>query len=310
MQTDITKTSLFKDKICQWLRKTKEIIFNQTLYVGVSFTVAKMFPWISTSDLFAMKSFVESDWLQIELGVALLQLLHAVLNKTGWENKNKLGKYLICLLDPLKTLLGEVPLAAWVWAPGLQASNVIRALDANLFIESWKVTVSKLWCEDKTVFMLISENKFRYVLHTCSRSSHSWPADWPLTMSRNAGAGLQFEVVILTPRFFVSSLRTVQRNRRAAVWSCKFALFWFKHTDNVSADGYRKENDTSSISLINRQCKSVVQALWQSEISPWLKSQCSHTTPDKRDKYACREAHPLVESADFPVALLITAGNV
>lgn len=123
--------------------------------VGVSFTVAKMFPPISTSDLFAMKSFVGSDWLQIELGVALLQLLHAVLNKTGWENIKKLGKYLICLLDPLKTFLGEVPLAAWVWAPGLQASNVIRALDANLFIESWKVT-SKLWCEDKTVFMLIS----------------------------------------------------------------------------------------------------------------------------------------------------------
>lgn len=95
------KTSLFKDKICQWLRKTKDIIFNQTLYVGVSFTVAKTFPRISASDLFAMKSFVGSDWLQIELGVALLQLLHAVLDETGWENKKKLGKYLIRLLDPL-----------------------------------------------------------------------------------------------------------------------------------------------------------------------------------------------------------------
>lgn len=56
---------------------------------------------------------------------------------------------------PSDTFLGGVPLVAWLWAAGLQASNVIRALEANFFIESWKVTFSKLWYEDKTMFMLI-----------------------------------------------------------------------------------------------------------------------------------------------------------
>lgn len=40
-----------------------------------------------SADLFPMKSLVRASRLQVELGVALLQLLHAAVNKTGWETK-------------------------------------------------------------------------------------------------------------------------------------------------------------------------------------------------------------------------------
>lgn len=40
-----------------------------------------------SADLFPMKSLVGASRLQVELGVALLQLLHAAVNKTGWETK-------------------------------------------------------------------------------------------------------------------------------------------------------------------------------------------------------------------------------
>lgn len=57
-----------------------------------------------------MKSFVGANRLQVELGVALLQLLHAAVNETGWEaeknktkpktkNMTKMGKHYICRLD-------------------------------------------------------------------------------------------------------------------------------------------------------------------------------------------------------------------
>lgn len=42
-----------------------------------------------SADLFPMKSLVGASRLQVELGVALLQLLHAAVNKTGWETKKK-----------------------------------------------------------------------------------------------------------------------------------------------------------------------------------------------------------------------------
>lgn len=72
-------------------------------------------------------------------------------NKTKHDN-NKKTSHLSCGWSD--TLLREIPLAAWAWAMGLQASNVIRALAVNFFKGSWKGIFSKLWCGGKTAISL------------------------------------------------------------------------------------------------------------------------------------------------------------
>lgn len=67
-----------------------------------------------SADLFPMKSLVGASRLQVELGVALLQLLNAAVNKTGWETKKHDTNRKHLSYGSSDTILGEIPLAAWV----------------------------------------------------------------------------------------------------------------------------------------------------------------------------------------------------
>lgn len=128
-----------------------------------------------SAHLLAVGSLAGSNRLQAEMGISLLHLLHTAVNKTSWKNKQK-GRNrenqkqrdresshsknfprIYKKWWPNSTA-GEIPLAAWFWATGLQANRVIIALAVTFFKGSRKVIFSKLWQENSRHTVIKAHN--------------------------------------------------------------------------------------------------------------------------------------------------------